>query len=238
MARKTREEALETREQLLDAAEKVFRTRGVGHASLAEVADAAGLTRGAVYWHFKDKAALFQALVDRAGLPMDQAVEEMAAQQHADPLGAVRQLAIRALTQLVTNRRAGATYEIVFLRCEFTEEMSAVQKRHREDRSECLKHCVDAFARAIELGQLPAGTDATLAALAMYAYVGGLMRDWVESPGEYDLEASAPVLVDLFLAGLKANPPRTPSAPPRTRRASRKGATAKTGAGEPLDARA
>ena len=52
MARRTREEALATREQLLDAAEQVFRERGVGHASLAEVAYAAGVTRGAVYHHF------------------------------------------------------------------------------------------------------------------------------------------------------------------------------------------
>jgi TetR/AcrR family acrAB operon transcriptional repressor len=61
MARRTKEEALETREQVLDAAELVFRERGVGHASLAEVADAAGVTRGAIYHHFASKAELFEA---------------------------------------------------------------------------------------------------------------------------------------------------------------------------------
>ena len=66
MARRTREEALETREQLLDAAERVFLERGVGHATLAEVADAAGVTRGAVYHHFESKADLFEAMVARA----------------------------------------------------------------------------------------------------------------------------------------------------------------------------
>ncbi|HET9023755.1 MAG TPA: TetR family transcriptional regulator, partial [Burkholderiaceae bacterium] len=40
MVRRTKEEAAATREQVLDAAEQVFRQRGVGHASLAEVADA------------------------------------------------------------------------------------------------------------------------------------------------------------------------------------------------------
>ena len=49
MARKTKLEALETRERLLDAGEVVFRQRGVTRTSLAEIAAAAGVTRGAVY---------------------------------------------------------------------------------------------------------------------------------------------------------------------------------------------
>ena len=51
--------------------EVVFRARGVTRTSLAEIATAAGVTRGAVYWHFKDKAALFHAMCDRATLPLD-----------------------------------------------------------------------------------------------------------------------------------------------------------------------
>ena len=69
--RKTKEDALATRERLLDAAEALFRERGVTRTSLAEVATAAGMTRGAVYWHFKDKADLFRAMCDRATLPLD-----------------------------------------------------------------------------------------------------------------------------------------------------------------------
>jgi TetR/AcrR family acrAB operon transcriptional repressor len=52
MARKTKEEAQETRNAILDAAELVFQEHGVSHTSLAEIAAAAGVTRGAVYWHF------------------------------------------------------------------------------------------------------------------------------------------------------------------------------------------
>ena len=48
MARRTKAEAEQTREQILDAAEAVFLDRGVARASLAEIAQAAGVTRGAV----------------------------------------------------------------------------------------------------------------------------------------------------------------------------------------------
>ena len=72
MARKTKEDAEITRGRLLDAAEQVFYERGVSGASLADVAQCAGLTRGAVYWHFKDKLDLFDAMLQRVTLPIEQ----------------------------------------------------------------------------------------------------------------------------------------------------------------------
>jgi len=60
VARRTKEEAEGTRTRIVDAAERVFRDKGVAHASLEDVAAAARVTRGAIYWHFKDKAELFR----------------------------------------------------------------------------------------------------------------------------------------------------------------------------------
>ena len=78
MVRRTREAAAATREQLLDAAERVFRDRGVTRTSLAEVAAEAGVTRGAVYWHFRDKGELFGAMCSRATLPLQSRLEQAA----------------------------------------------------------------------------------------------------------------------------------------------------------------
>src|SRR6478735_7796316 len=75
MVRRTKQEAHETRNRILDAAEQVFHDRGVAHASLEDVAAAAKVTRGAIYWHFKDKAELFDAMMQRVVLPSE-AMEE------------------------------------------------------------------------------------------------------------------------------------------------------------------
>jgi len=223
MVRKTREEALATREELLDAAERVFRKRGVGHTSLAEVADEAGVTRGAIYWHFKDKADLFQALVRRVEMPMNVAMEEMDRASVADPLGAVRQLAVHALQGLAGCRRTQAVFDVVFLRCEYTEELAPVRARQLEDRKDCLRRCETAFDQAVAKRQLPAATDTRIAAQGLYAFVTGLMRSWVETPGRFDLGAAAPALIDVYLAGLKASPPRRAAVPrrPAAKRARR-----------------
>ncbi|MFC7206641.1 TetR family transcriptional regulator [Comamonas endophytica] len=80
MARRTKEDAVATRNALLDAAEQVFLAQGVSQSSLAAIAQQAGATRGAVYWHFKDKLDLFTAMIDRVTMPLDQVVFEGAGQ--------------------------------------------------------------------------------------------------------------------------------------------------------------
>jgi TetR/AcrR family acrAB operon transcriptional repressor len=208
MARRTREEALATREQLLDAAEQVFRERGVGHASLAEVADAAGVTRGAVYHHFESKVELFQALMARAEMPIDTAFEDFENQDIADPLGLFRQQGLQALDHLTSSRQIQNIFEILYLRCEYTDELASVARQQVQDRFECLAKCKAVLDQAVAKGQLPADTDTHLAAHGAFAFVSGLMRDWVETPDTFDLKAAAPQLIDTYIAGLRANPPR------------------------------
>ncbi len=63
--RKTKTEALKTKEHLMLAALETFYQKGIARTSLNEIAQAAGVTRGALYWHFKNKEDLFDALFQR-----------------------------------------------------------------------------------------------------------------------------------------------------------------------------
>jgi TetR/AcrR family acrAB operon transcriptional repressor len=204
MARRTKEEALATREQLLDAAERVFRLRGVGHTSLAEVADAAGVTRGAIYWHFKNKAELFEAMTRRAEMPMDTALDDMEALAREDPLKAIEEVTARALRHLAESPRTQAVFDIAFHRCEYTDELADVLRHHREQRVECIARCEASFALAVERGSLPPDTDVGVAAHGLYALASGLMRDWVQAPEAYDLPRVGSALVATYLNGLRA----------------------------------
>ena len=62
MPRRTKEDALKTRQLLIESAIQQFALRGVTSTTLADIADAAGVTRGAVYWHFASKAELFNEM--------------------------------------------------------------------------------------------------------------------------------------------------------------------------------
>jgi len=207
MARRTKTEAAITREQLLDAAERVFRERGVSRTSLAEVAAAAGVTRGAVYWHFRDKADLFGAMCQRATLPLETMLETTGCAAQEDPLLALRALAIVALSRLATDPRSQAVFEVIF-QSELTDEMAPIAARRQTERLECLSHVERVIEHAVALGQLPADTDAALATHALHAFIAGVMREWVHDPHAFDLASVAPALIDMMIAGLVVNPPR------------------------------
>ncbi len=213
MARRTKEEAQATRERLLDAAEVIFRDRGVTRTSLAEIATAAGMTRGAVYWHFKDKADLFRAMCDRATLPLDTMFERAGETAAADPLGTLRTLSIGALTSLASDPRAQNVFEIVFHKSELVDELAGLATAHRQERGACLSEIEAIVRRAAADGQLPADVDAHLATQGLHALMIGVMHEWVLDPSAYDLASAAPALIDTWIAGLKAHPPRRAAAP-------------------------
>lgn len=221
MVRRTKLEAAATREALLDAAEAVFRDKGVTHTSLAEVARAAALTRGAVYWHFRDKADLFQALCDRATLPMESMLAAAGNTRHQDPLAALRALAIGGLTQLARDPRAQAVFDVMFNKCEFTAELAALAERRKSSDCGCLSPIERLLRQAVAAGQLPQDTDVRLGAQCMNAFIVGVMHQWIQNQAAFDLARCAPAMVDTFLAGLRTCPPRRPAAAARHRAGAR-----------------
>jgi len=212
VVRRTKTEAAATRDALLDAALSVFRDRGVAHTSLEEVAAAAGVTRGAVYWHFKDKADLFTALCERVQLPMEAMLVLAGETRQDDPLGALRELAVNCLTRLATDPRTQAVFDVIFHKCEFAAGMASVMKRQHSTDSGCLASVERLLKQAVALGQLPRNTDTRLAARCMNAYMVGVMHEWVQRPDAYDLKRAAPRMVDMVLAGLREEPPRRAAA--------------------------
>jgi len=74
-----------TRQAIVSGALKLFAERGFASASIADIADAAGITKGAIYWHFESKDALFTAILDRIRLDWQDTIRTPLQQQH-DPV--------------------------------------------------------------------------------------------------------------------------------------------------------
>jgi len=76
------EQSAATRSALVDAARSLFGERGFAAVSTEEIVQAAGVTRGALYHHFKDKQDLFTAVVERVE---QEILERVAAAALAEP---------------------------------------------------------------------------------------------------------------------------------------------------------
>ena len=80
----------QTRRALVAAARQLFADKGFAGTSTPEIAEAAGVTRGALYHHFADKAALFIAVVEEEHLLIAMAINSAAAgEDEPGPIKAV-----------------------------------------------------------------------------------------------------------------------------------------------------
>jgi len=206
MARRTKEEAQETRNRILDFAEHVFNEKGVSRTSLDDLARAAGVTRGAIYWHFRNKAELFDAMLARVTLPMEEVAQRACDASLDDPLAYVRSCALNVLQRTATDPQCQRVFEIICHKCEYVDEMAELKARHLECRGECLAEMERGFANAISRGQLPATVNARRAAVVLHAMIDGLIANWVLDPGYYPLALDAENIVNGYLAGLAAVP--------------------------------
>ena len=196
MARSTKLEALETRNRILDAAEQVFHAQGVSHSSLEDVAQAAAVTRGAIYWHFKNKSDLFEAMLERVKLPMEAMVEAGGDLAQPDPLGQLRHALIFVLQEIALNPQSRKVFEIIFLKCELVEASDPLWVRRQESARRAQENFERILRNAVARAQLPEDLDVPLACTAMRAMMGGLISNWVFMPGQFDLAKDAWRLVE------------------------------------------
>ena len=206
MVRRTKEEALETSNRILDAAEAVFHARGVARPSLADIAEAAGVTRGAIYWHFKNKSDVFAAMCDRVNLPVEAlcSPERIASQE--DPLGSIRDICAFVFRQTVNNPQWRRVFEIIFHKCEMVEDNGAIFVRQRQSHQEGTVKMREHLRLAMERGQLPADLDLPLAVNAFHAAIGGVLAHWLFSPEDFELAREAERLADAFIDTLRLSP--------------------------------
>ncbi len=206
MARRTKEEAQETRSRILDAAEHVFYEKGVSGSSLEDIAGAAEVTRGAIYWHFKDKGELFDAMMQRVVLPAEEMLERAECAGEADPLQLLRRATIEVLVRTAQDPRMQRVFEIAYHKCEYVGDAVGVRERHVASQNECLKTIELGFRACVASGQLPASVNPKVAAVGAMSLVSGLIANWVLDPASFPLKRHAEALVDIYFRGLASTP--------------------------------
>lgn len=204
MARRTKAEAAATREALIDAAEEMFLEHGVARTSLEQVARHAGMTRGALYWHFKNKADLVKAMLERVHLPFQDLFDQVdTVCPDASPLEIIRAACIHGLEQLETPQKI-RVHTILTYRCELFGDIDP-QDMQREITADIFQVLKRYFLLAEEQDQLKQ-VSAEIAAEMLYALLSGLFHTWIRQPEDYSISERGRVLIDNLLNLLGTSP--------------------------------
>lgn len=202
MARKTKEEAEETRRLLLDAALKLFSENGIQNTTLTAVAKEAGVTRGAIYWHFKAKADMLQALWEMVLGPLDQVYETLLAEQGDDPLTHLGSATAEFLMEIVNNHKFQQVIRISMQSISDQQLCEHMRTHFKND----LKNMTQVMVHAREKGVLRQGLSPRTAAFCFISYMGGIMETWLNNEDILDLQQEAKAIGKVIVQGLRRIP--------------------------------
>jgi TetR/AcrR family acrAB operon transcriptional repressor len=172
----------------------------VTRTSLAEIAEAANVTRGAIYWHFKNKSDLFVAMCERVRFPMEAMVKASGNDHENDPLGQLRNNCVFILREAMLNEHSRKVLGIIFHKCEFVDAADPIQVRQQESFHTGTVNFERIMRNAVKKGQLPQNLDTRLAATMFHASLSGLLNNWLFSPTSFDLANNAEKFIDACIA--------------------------------------
>jgi len=199
--RRTKEEALLTREQVLRAALCVFSSQGYAASTLEGIAQEAGVTRGAVYGHFGGKAELYHTLVQeyfaRAGERLMAVFSEGGTAREV-----LHRFIVRSLALVEDDEAYQRIIELTLFKADpGTEQEGDVQKK--QQGTQALLHHLELVLQAgVEAGEVRTGQDLQNVALSFVALVDGAILLWFQSERAFSLKSLARSLAETALNGV------------------------------------
>jgi TetR/AcrR family transcriptional repressor of mexAB-oprM operon len=200
MVKRTATQSQQTRQQILLAAVEVFAEQGYASPGLSEIAARANVTRGAVYFHFKDKAHVF-AEVCRLVAWGSPPHESSKRSEPVSPTNRLRCLISDWVADLGEDGLKRRILDLLLHKTEWTQanEDFRAELRRANDRHRCQIEV--ALGQAHEQGEieLPPGFDACQASKALKAALLGMVSFKLRHPQGFDLDSAAQWLTSSLL---------------------------------------
>ena len=202
MARKTKEEAQKTRNDILDSAAKIFSERGVHRTSLEDIAKDAQVTRGAIYWHFKNKAEIFDALHDDLYTPLSEIITSNLNQEADAPLQQLQNMCVQMLLDIDQDQRKRQTMTLFFTKCNYSGDLEPYHEEHQKRKTASIKLFAQFFVQAQEKGLICKEKDPEVLSLSVCCYIKGIIVEYLMNPQRFDMKKQAEGLVLTLFEGI------------------------------------
>lgn len=200
--RRTKEEAEQTKKDILEAATRVFSSKGVAKTTLEDIARDAGVTRGAIYWHFRNKKEIFDALYENLHHTVLELILNDLEKDHPNPMQQLEALCVDLLLDLERNQQKQLALRLYYSKCDYSGDLEQFKAMHMRKKEEKTKAFRQYFEKAKKKGTLPANADPTLMTLAVGCYMKGILLEYIDDPSRFDMEKDAKALIHSFFHGL------------------------------------
>lgn len=203
--KRTKEEAAVTRITLLKTALTLFSTKGYAATSIDDITKAAKMTRGALYYHFTNKADLYNTLIEEVSATGANIVQQAVA-EGGTFTEILKRVFIRQLVYIEENKEARAVMELALFKTGTHLELQS----GREKQIESGKLMIESIAQAMQIGvaggELRNDISPREMARSFVAFQNGVIQLWLAAPKTFSLKGSAGTFADILITGLKKTP--------------------------------
>ena len=201
--KRTKEDALVTKQNLLSAALIVFSKKGYSATRLEDIALEAGVTRGAIYHHFGGKVELFKELVTERSIGVNQLAEEII-KEGGSPAETLRRLLVRMFEYAEEDEDYRAMLKIATDKVEFTEELEDFSRQNIRGRRALIRFLSNLIRQGIEAGDFRADLSAKDSAIAVAGFLNGVGLLWIQDPDSFSIRRRSEAMVNVMMGGLLA----------------------------------
>lgn len=203
--RRTKQEAEQTRRAIMSAALSTFDRLGISRTTMEHIAKTAGVTRGAIYWHFSDKQAVLRAIRDEVSLPLvDKADFTLLHDRGADPLERVERFLIDLITAVDRDPNTRLACSVMSFKCEYVGELEPELAEYARKVEHARKSLLKVYSEARAQKKLRAGLTPEMAALETTVFLAGLMRLTLLDGRGTTVRKNARALIAAHVAGRAA----------------------------------
>lgn len=196
--RRTKAETEQTRQALLEAAETLFWEKGVAQTSVLDIASTARLTRGAFYHHFKNKAAVFEALIVRSRFEQED-ISIATLGDDAKALDTLRDHCRGLFELFIADRFRQRIFGIVMQRREALGELEPLAQQRRDEICRSSQTYERLLERAWRARRLAPNWTPDIAAITLYSAIMGLLDQWLRDPERFDVRPIGIACIDQLI---------------------------------------
>lgn len=193
-----------TKNDILQAAIDVFVEKGFVKSTLEQIATKARVTRGAVYWHFKNKHDIFEALHEKLHQPLTSSIFEDMKKNCDDSLCQLEKLCVKLLIDLDNDEMRKKILMIFFCKCDYSCGMEDILEKQRKQKLKNIDLFSQYFDRAKQNKNLPADIDPKITAISLACYMSGIVIEYLRNPQLFNLQKQAPYLIKQFFSSFKS----------------------------------
>lgn len=197
-ANKKKEQGLGTRQDIMTAAEYVFFDKGVAATTLELIAEKANVTRGAIYWHFKNKNQLLEQVIDGAIIPLLDSFREALIGTSSPGIDQLRKASIEIISDIIHSPSHQRRLAIALLKCEYTSEFAHLTERHVNYHEE-IREVLITYLTKIAASQDMLFRSPSLIAESILFYYTGLLTQFLKHPDKINLQQDLSDYIDIFI---------------------------------------